>query len=320
MGKHLLFLRGIKFMDITEHQHTPDSSISLSLQQQSSSLLARPFPNKAAHANFLKHDVFRNVSDAGPRENLAKFTSFTNRHYRSATGRSSQQWLLSKVKQIAGANPSIKVSEFEHDWSQNSIILHFPSTKKSLKAKPVIILGAHLDSTGFFSFMPAPGADDDGSGTSTLLEALRALLAAGWAPSGDYDIEWHWYSAEEGGLLGSQAIVDDYVHKQGRAVRAMMQQDMTAFFKPGTEEVVALVADFTDDRLTQFVQMLVKEYLDIPSATTKIGYAASDHASWTKAGVPAAFAVEGLYNDCNLQNIHVSLQSDGIAGLIRTKD
>ncbi len=79
---------------------------------------------------------------------------------------------------------------------------------------------------------------------------------------------------------------------------------MTAFFKAGTEEKIALVADFTDDSLTAFITMLVDKYLPIPSAPTKIGYAASDHASWTKAGVPSAFAVEGLYDDCNLRNIH----------------
>jgi hypothetical protein len=33
-------------------------------------------------------------------------------------------------------------------------------------------------------------------------------------------VEFHWYSAEEGGLLGSQAIFSAY-EKQGRDVKAM---------------------------------------------------------------------------------------------------
>jgi leucyl aminopeptidase len=38
----------------------------------------------------------------------------------------------------------------------------------------------------------APGADDDGTGTVNLIEALRALLAAGFAPT--TPVEFHWYS------------------------------------------------------------------------------------------------------------------------------
>lgn len=38
------------------------------------------------------------------------------------------------------------------------------------------------------------GADDDGSGTVTILEAYRALLESGFKPN--RTVEFHWYSAE----------------------------------------------------------------------------------------------------------------------------
>uniref|UniRef100_A0A8H8CL36 Peptide hydrolase n=1 Tax=Psilocybe cubensis TaxID=181762 RepID=A0A8H8CL36_PSICU len=72
----------------------------------------------------------------------------------------------------------------------------------------VVVIGAHQDSTNLWPFLPAPGADDDGSGTVTILESYRALIAADFRPT--RTIEFHWYSAEEGGLLGSQAIAKDY--------------------------------------------------------------------------------------------------------------
>lgn len=72
-------------------------------------------------------------------------------------------------------------------------------------------------------FLPAPGADDDGSGTVTILEAYRALLAAEYLP--ETPVEFHWYSAEEGGLLGSQAIAQRYA-EEGKQVKAMVQMDM----------------------------------------------------------------------------------------------
>ena len=38
------------------------------------------------------------------------------------------------------------------------------------------------------------GADDDGSGSTSILEAYRALIAAGFQP--ERTVEFHWYSAE----------------------------------------------------------------------------------------------------------------------------
>lgn len=42
--------------------------------------------------------------------------------------------------------------------------------------------------------MSCSGADDDGSGSVTILEAYRALIAADFHPV--RTIEFHWYSAE----------------------------------------------------------------------------------------------------------------------------
>jgi leucyl aminopeptidase len=86
---------------------------------------------------------------------------------------------------------------------------------------PVIIIGSHLDSANYeFPLLPAPGADDGGSGTVTILEAFRALVQAGFRP--EVPVEFHWYAAEEGGLLGSQDIVSEYVY-QRKDIGAMVQ-------------------------------------------------------------------------------------------------
>lgn len=75
-----------------------------------------------------------------------------------------------------------------------------------------------------------PGADDDGSGTITILEVLPVLLGSRGDLEGKAEntIEFHWYSAEEGGLLFSQYIFLEY-EKTERDVKAMLQQDMTGF-------------------------------------------------------------------------------------------
>lgn len=56
-------------------------------------------------------------------------------------------------------------------------------------------------------------------------------------------------------------------------------------------------------QLRDFIKLLAKQYLDIPAVDTKLGWAASDHASWLKAGYASAFAIEAPFEDCNMQRI-----------------
>lgn len=70
------------------------------------------------------------------------------------------------------------------------------------------------------SYLVTLSLDDDGSGTVTILEAFRALVYHGFTPK--YPVEFHWYAAEEGGLLGSLDIVKGFV-ETGRNVKGMLQ-------------------------------------------------------------------------------------------------
>jgi len=200
----------------------------------------------------------------------------------------------------------IDISEFSHSWGQNTIIAKIRGSSPAGS----VIISAHQDSTNMWPFMPAPGADDDGSGTVTILEAYRVLLSVGFEPVND--IEFHWYSAEEGGLLGSQAVAKEYRAKNV-PVLAQIQFDMTAYVRPGTDETVGVITDFVDPGVVELVKKLIDAYLDIPYVETLCKYACSDHASWTKAGYPSSFAIESSFENSN-QNIHSTADRMDIAG------
>lgn len=164
----------------------------------------------------------------------------------------------------------------------------------------LIIIGAHQDSLNYkMPFYRAPGADDDGSGTVVTLQILRSLLEAKFIPPPGTAVEFHWYAAEEGGLLGSQDIAADYEEK-GINIRGMFQFDCTAFVKKDTQPIIALFDEVVDMNLTNFASSLVDAYLPISWNYTRCGNTCgSDHMSFTKAGYPAAFAFESLYENVN---------------------
>jgi leucyl aminopeptidase len=197
-------------------------------------------------------------------EHLAVFTSFHTRYYKSDYGRQSSEWLLGQVRNIieaAGAQATVKAEHFAHPWGQNSIIATIPG-----KTNSTIVIGAHQDSINLWlpSVLAAPGADDDGSGTVTILEAFRVILQSEDIVKGNHEntIEFHWYSAEEGGLLGSQAIFSSY-EKARRDIKAMLQQDMTGYvtrtLQAGRVESVGVIVDYVDPNLTEFIKKVIVE-------------------------------------------------------------
>ena len=203
------------------------------------------------------------LSKANMRKNLEHFTSFHTRYYKSDYGIQSAEWLYSQVSAVVHESGATEygahVERFAHPWGQFSIIARIPG-----KTNNTVVLGAHQDSINLFlpSILAAPGADDDGSGTVTILETLRALLRSETIAKGEAQntIEFHWYSAEEGGLLGSQAIYSKY-KKDLREVKAMLQQDMTGYVQgtldAGQKESVGVIVDYVDQGLTAFIKQVI---------------------------------------------------------------
>lgn len=134
------------------------------------------FPEKTAQKDTVK-PLLKQLEKGNMRKHLETFTSFHTRYYKSDYGAQSSAWLLKQVNNtlaLAGAfDHGASVKAFSHPWGQSSIIATIPG-----KSNKTVVIGAHQDSINLFlpSLLAAPGADDDGSGTVTILEALRVLL------------------------------------------------------------------------------------------------------------------------------------------------
>lgn len=88
-------------------------------------------------------------------------------------------------------------------YTSHNIIATIPG---SLHPEEVVILSAHLDSISDNPFQLAPGAEDNASGSSALLEAARIFRYYRF----ERTVKFIWFNAEEQGLLGSAAYVADH--------------------------------------------------------------------------------------------------------------
>jgi len=230
-------------------------------------------------------------------EEIGALSSYQTRYYTSQTGVQAVQYWASQYRFYAQGKSYIEVETYSHAWAQPSVIARIIG---SVAPNEIVVLGGHIDSTS--NGASAPGADDDASGSSTVLETFRVLADSNFRP--ERTIEFHAYAAEEVGLRGSQDIAQFYA-SSGKDVVAMLQFDMTGYARAGVTPTIGVVTDFVSAPLTEFVRRLVTTYItqgDHPNRSwtnTACGYACSDHASWYRSGYPDAFVTESTFSNSN---------------------
>lgn len=248
------------------------------------------------------------VKEAEIRGTIQAMSGYNNRYYVSDTGVAAARWLHGRWQGFAAKLPGASAALYTHKgWKQPSVILTIPGTDK---ADEIVVLGGHLDSINGWGGEKsrAPGADDNASGIATLTEAVRVLSESGFKPR--RTVQFMGYSAEEVGLRGSQEIAKKYA-QEGKKVVAVIQFDMTNF--KGSPEDMFILTDNVDAGLTAYLGKLIDAYLSVTRSTTKCGYACSDHASWTKAGFPAAMSFESSFEGYN-QDIHTEKDTLAASG------
>lgn len=223
---------------------------------------------------------------------------FDNRRHNQPDGVRSAQWVKNRFRMIASFRKDVVIEEVTHNFIQPSIIARIPG--QGPKANEIVVIGGHQDSiTGGFGGggSRAPGADDNASGTATVLEIFRVLVESGFRPN--RTLEFMAYAGEEAGLLGSQDISRRY-QQANKIVAGVMQFDMTMYPGAGTSQIT-LISDNTNADLNRFVGSLIDTYLKISWNQHPCGYGCSDHASWHKVGYPAVFPFEAPPNQMNRQ-------------------
>ncbi|CAN3368633.1 hypothetical protein DICA1_E23662 [Diutina catenulata] len=303
---------GINFIDVT-NQISVDEAIAQGIvgakgelpvysfgAKQFDKIKKPPVYNYPKKAKFNKEvkKIHKQINIDGVRDNLAHFTSYHTRYYNTPSGLESAKWLYDMVANItAPIKDSVNLTQVHHKgWDQFSIIASI-----SGKSTDKVVVGSHQDSANFIlpQIMAAPGADDDGSGTVTVLEALRVIVddivTNGFKPHNT--LEFHFYSAEEVGLFGSIDVFSRYADAK-EVVVGMLQQDMTGYTQgtkdAGVEEHVAIITDYTSVALNDYIKVLIDTYLDIPWKEGSCGYACSDHGSALENGYPSAFIIEAV--------------------------
>jgi len=270
------------FMDITDFQNPVIRNFKVD-----------PMPTKLTR-QALVNELNEYLEIDNLKATITRMSSFFTRYYNSQNGKDSSAWVLQQFKDYSAARDDIHIEPFAHTFMQPSVIARIEGSSGD-KGATRIVVGGHQDSVGRSTNGQAPGADDDASGTSTVLEVFRVLAQSGYKP--ERTVEFHAYAGEEGGLLGSQAIAKAYSDLD-IVVEAMLQFDMTMYGGNATDPI-GIITDYVSPEASEFIRLLVKGYSTFSQVNTKCGYGCSDHASWNRYGYRSSFPFEGTFSRAN---------------------
>jgi len=149
----------------------------------------------------------------------------------------------------------------------------------------VVILGGHYDSraTPSTPTLRAPGANDNASGTSVIIQVAKIIHDSGVRFA--YTIHLVVFSGEEQGLYGSQAYAAKMVAENVDVV-AMLNGDMMAYRPAGQQYLCGFPTGSTTPSLTALAIEATNTY--VPTCRTgRNNRCCSDHQSFYTQGYPA---------------------------------
>jgi uncharacterized repeat protein (TIGR01451 family) len=204
--------------------------------------------------------------------------------------------------QFNGLGLSVEYDPFIWDSSpMTNVVATLAGTDPT--SQDVYIICAHMDSialreTGWDGYTdPAPGADDNASGTAAVLEAARVLSGYNFA----HTVRFIAFAGEEQGLRGSAHYAAEAVAR-GDQIAGVINLDMIAW-DGNQDERMELHAGTDPDSIAiaQHLASVTGRYeLNLqPLVFTTTSTGASDHASFWAWGYPAILAIEDTWNDFN---------------------
>ncbi len=185
-------------------------------------------------------------------------------------------------------------------------------------SKEYVAFGAHYDHVGMNPNLPGPdkiynGADDDGSGTVSIMNIAEAFAKSATKPKRSLLFVWH--CGEEKGLWGSDYYTKHMTVPKGSIV-AQLNIDMIGRSRKsgdtnprnnsltGPNAIYVIGTTMMSTRLGEIVHGVNNKYLQIdydkryddPKDPNRFFYR-SDHYNYARTGIPICFWFDGEHED-----------------------
>ena len=220
------------------------------------------------------------------------------------------QFTRNVVGVIEGADPKLKDTyvafgaHYDHVGYAEGELVDTPVTETVKSGKHRLgAVGAVTDSA--IEDRIWNGADDDGSGTVTLLSLAQAFATA---PKTKRSLVFVWHTGEERGLWGSRYYAD-YPSVPMEKIVAQLNMDMVGrnnkddareentVYLVGSDRISTELHNISEDANANLKPPMKIDYSANDAADPELIYYRSDHYSYAVKGVPILFYTTGLHDD-----------------------
>ena len=221
------------------------------------------------------------------------------RNNRSDGSTLAQDFLVDQLGQFTDPLDGDSLEGYGHTFTQGTNLLGvIPGGDR---AEEHVVLGAHYDHLGQGSCgtdtpedLVCNGAGDNASGVATVLEIGRALAAAPEPPPRTVVLAL--WDAEEDGLAGSAAFVDDPPVPLGDIAVYLNWDIQGSNLSPALADSTVMIGAETGGPNLIAAARAATEHSPLSTLTLSLGFGdgrTSDHNTFAAAGVPTVFFTDG---------------------------
>lgn len=251
-------------------------------------------------------------------DNLAMIQKDPKTPYLFLNRKSFSKKFLKKLKSGEGITFSIDVSLNENPaYVSTENVIAFVEGSDPILKEEIIVISAHYDHIGIENGKIFNGADDNGSGTSGLLEIAEAFQQA--KKSGDNpkrSVMFIALTGEEMGLFGSgyyttdpflplnQTITDLNIDMIGRTTKES-EKDTFSVYVIGSNMLSDDLHNTQELANTQFTHLDLDYKYNNVNDPLRLYYR-SDHYNFAKNGIPSIFYFGGFHDDYHKETDEIS--------------
>ncbi|MEU9255880.1 M28 family metallopeptidase [Streptomyces sp. NPDC048270] len=196
-----------------------------------------------------------------------------------------------KLAAEAAAGP-VEVTLDIREFRENRKTYNVVAETRGGDANNTVFLGAHLDSVA-----AGPGINDNGSGSAGILQVAQRLASSQTKIKNK--VKFAWWSAEEYGLLGSEAYVAGLTEEQKKQIKLYLNFDMigspnAAYFVYDGDDSDGVGSGPGPEGSAQ-IEKGITDFLDskkIPHAGTDFS-GRSDYGPFIEVGIPSGGTFTG---------------------------
>jgi Zn-dependent M28 family amino/carboxypeptidase len=223
----------------------------------------------------------------------------------NAAAEKSRKGRYSSIKKIPSAQLSYKVESFEEKVESENVLGYVEGLEKP---DEVVIVSAHYDHVGIINGEIYNGADDNGSGTSAVLELAEAFSLAkknGLGPK--KSVLFLLFTGEEKGLLGSRYYTENPVFPLDKTI-ADFNIDMIGriddkyvddpgyVYLIGSDKISKELHEISEQANEEHIGLHIDYTYNSDSDPNRFYYR-SDQYNFAKNGIPVIFYFTGVHKD-----------------------